>query len=80
MGIDLYKGKSPNFLQQSAQTPEDCQFLQPWMRDTLTVTGFTMMALMILNLIFLINNLVRYIIPLRIKLGLIISFYALASI
>ena len=46
----------------------------------LAVTGYTMMALMILNIIFLIYNLIRYIIPLRIKSWLIIPFYVLATI
>ena len=81
MGNDLSEGQSPNFLLISAKAPEpDCSYLEPSKRIALSVTGYTMMALMILNIIFLIYNLIRYIIPLRIKSWLIIPFYALAII
>ena len=46
----------------------------------LVITAYIMMAFVAFSLVFLVYNIVRYIVPLRVKSWLIVSFYILGTI
>ena len=54
--------------------------LEPWQNVTFIVTGFITIFLLLINLAFIAYNIVKFLIPLKIKSWLLLVFYALATI
>ena len=59
----------------------DCPItFEPWQNMTVKITGFITIFLLLINLAFIAYNIVKFLIPLKIKSWLLIVFYVLATI
>ena len=53
---------------------------EPWQESMLSIIGAFIIVLLLLNLAFIAFNIFKFLIPLKIKSWLLLTFYALATI